>query len=90
MVAAAAESPRTLVVGASGFVGNYLVRELENAGHEVIQANFPDFNLLNREQVESLVQQTQFRYIVNLAAISSVGASWNCSDEPFHVEIGKG
>lgn len=87
MVAAAAESPRTLVVGASGFVGNYLVRELENAGHEVIQANFPDFNLLNREQVESLVQQTQFRYIVNLAAISSVGASWNCPTDTMDVNV---
>ncbi len=68
--------PRTLVVGATGFVGGYLVRELEGAGHHVVQANFPEFNLLNREQVEKTVQETLPNYVVNLAAVSSVGQSW--------------
>ena len=68
--------PRTLVVGATGFVGGYLVRELENAGHGVVQANFPEFNLLNLEQVEKTVQDASPDYVVNLAAVSSVGQSW--------------
>jgi GDP-4-dehydro-6-deoxy-D-mannose reductase len=68
--------PRTLVVGATGFVGGYLVRELENAGHSVVQANFPEFNLLNLEQVEKTVQDASPDYVVNLAAVSSVGQSW--------------
>ncbi|MCR5027881.1 MAG: GDP-mannose 4,6-dehydratase [Fibrobacter sp.] len=68
--------PQTLVVGATGFVGGYLVRELENAGHSVVQANFPEFNLLNLEQVEKTVQDASPDYVVNLAAVSSVGQSW--------------
>ena len=68
--------PKTLVVGATGFVGGYLVRELESACHCVVQANFPEFNLLNREQVEKTVQDASPDYVVNLAAVSSVGQSW--------------
>ena len=68
--------PRTLVVGATGFEGGYLVRELESAGHSVIQANFPEFNLLNLEQVEKTVRDAAPDYVVNLAAVSSVGQSW--------------
>ena len=68
--------PRTLVVGATGFVGGYLVRELESAGHSVVQANFPEFNLLNLEQVEKTVRDAAPDYVVNLAAVSSVGQSW--------------
>lgn len=67
---------RTLVVGATGFVGGYLVRELESAGHSVVQANFPEFNLLNLEQVEKTVRDAAPDYVVNLAAVSSVGQSW--------------
>ncbi|MBP5248303.1 MAG: GDP-mannose 4,6-dehydratase [Fibrobacter sp.] len=68
--------PKTLVVGATGFVGGYLVRELESACHCVVQANFPEFNLLDREQVEKTVQDASPDYVVNLAAVSSVGQSW--------------
>lgn len=68
--------PRTLVVGATGFVGGYLVRELESAGHSVVQANFSEFNLLNLEQVEKTVRDAAPDYVVNLAAVSSVGQSW--------------
>ncbi len=68
--------PKTLVVGASGFVGGYLVRELESAGHRVFQANFPEFDLLDRSLVESVLQKTAPDFVVNLAAISSVGESW--------------
>ena len=68
--------PKTLVVGAPGFVGGYLVRELESACHCVVQANFPEVNLLDREQVEKTVQDASPDYVVNLAAVSSVGQSW--------------
>ncbi len=68
--------PNTLAIGASGFVGGYLVRELEAAGHRVFQANFPEFDLLDRSLVESVLQKNAPDFVVNLAAISSVGESW--------------
>ncbi|PBC75301.1 GDP-mannose 4,6-dehydratase [Fibrobacter intestinalis] len=68
--------PKTLVVGASGFVGGYLVRELVQAGHQVVQANFPEFNLLEKSAVDAAVQNADPDYVINLAAISSVGESW--------------
>lgn len=69
-------TPRTLVIGANGFAGTYLVTELKKAGHEIITADLPDFDLLNQPAIENLVKTAQPNFVVNLAAISSVGASW--------------
>jgi len=67
---------KTVIIGAAGFVGKYLVRELENAGHTVIPADLPEVDLLSKESVEQLLEKNTPDYVVNLAAISSVGASW--------------
>lgn len=77
--------PRTLVFGASGFVGGYLVRELEGAGHHVLTANFPEVDLLDCEAVERAVRKACPDYVVNLAAVSSVGQSWK--DPVLTVEV---
>ncbi len=67
---------KTLVIGAAGFVGKYLARELKEHGHEVFAADIPELNILNVESLENKFQETVFDCVVNLAAISSVGASW--------------
>lgn len=79
--------PRTLVVGASGFVGGYLVRELESAGHSVFQANYPEYDLLNPSAMENAVKQAAPDYVVNLAAISSVGESWKNPVQTLDVNV---
>ena len=79
--------PVTLVVGASGFVGAYLVRELENAGHRVLQANFPEFDLRDKVHVESFVQRASPDFVVNLAAVSSVGESWKNPEKTVDVNV---
>ena len=79
--------PRTLVIGASGFVGGYLVRELESAGHSVFQANYPEYDLLNPSAMENAVKQAAPDYVVNLAAISSVGESWKNPVQTLDVNV---
>ena len=66
----------TVVIGANGFVGGYLVKELESAGHKVTAVDIPEVNLLDREGLEAFMEKAKPDYVVNLAAISSVGASW--------------
>lgn len=67
---------RALIVGAAGFVGKYLTRELEEAGHTVFPTDMPEVNLLDKASLEAAIRKSNPDYIVNLAAISSVGASW--------------
>ena len=79
--------PRTVDIGASGFVGGYLVRELESAGHSVFQANYPEYDLLNPSAMENAVKQAAPDYVVNLAAISSVGESWKNPVQTLDVNV---
>ncbi|SHI77812.1 GDP-mannose 4,6-dehydratase [Fibrobacter sp. UWP2] len=67
---------KTVIIGAKGFVGKYLVQELEGAGHTVVPVDLPEVDLLNAEQVDALIEGARPDAVVNLAAISSVGASW--------------
>lgn len=80
---------KVLIFGAGGFVGSYLSQEFLNNNYEVIGSDkvegtmFPrkvDFHkadLMKADEVEKLVNKIQPNIIVNLAAISSVGDSWN-------------
>ena len=78
---------KTVVVGAAGFVGKYLVRELESAGHSVVAADIPEVNLLNADQIDALIEGAKPDAVVNLAAISSVGASWKCPTDTISVNV---
>ncbi len=78
---------KALVFGAGGFVGAYLAKELQTHGYEVYGSDikpadmqgvsFLCADLLDAEAVESVINKISPDVIINLAAISSVGASWN-------------
>ena len=78
---------KVVIVGAAGFVGKYLVRELEAAGHSTVKADLPEVNLQNAGQVEALIEGAKPDAVVNLAAISSVGASWKCPADTISVNV---
>ncbi|WP_295097891.1 GDP-mannose 4,6-dehydratase [uncultured Fibrobacter sp.] len=78
---------KVVIVGAAGFVGKYLTRELEAAGHSVVTADLPEVNLQNAPQVEALIEGAKPDAVVNLAAISSVGASWKCPVDTISVNV---
>ncbi len=78
---------KVVIVGASGFVGKYLARELESAGHSTVKADIPEVNLLNAEQVDALIEGAKPDAVVNLAAISSVGASWKSPSDTISVNV---
>jgi GDP-4-dehydro-6-deoxy-D-mannose reductase len=78
---------RVLIFGASGFVGHYLIDEFYNNGYEVFGSDLVDeyknphcsykkCDILSTEGVLQLISEVNPSYIVNLAAISSVGLSW--------------
>ncbi len=78
---------KVVIVGAAGFVGKYLTRELEAAEHSVVTADLPEVNLQNAPQVEALIERAKPDAVVNLAAISSVGASWKCPANTISVNV---
>lgn len=80
---------KVLIFGAGGFVGSYLCKEFLNSGYKVIgtdkgegtalppEVDFYKADLMQADEVENLISKVQPDIIVNLAAISSVGVSWN-------------
>ena len=80
---------KALIIGAAGFVGPYLAAQLagecgmevhatklphENLGN--IKAEVHDLNILNKEDVVTLLYDVRPDYIFHLAAQSSVALSW--------------
>lgn len=76
-----------VVIGAGGFVGGYLVKELEAAGHKVSAVDIPEVNLLDKNSIDTLLETVKPDYVVNLAAISSVGASWKDPASTIQVNV---
>ena len=90
---------RVLIFGAGGFVGSYLCKEFLNNGYKVSgtdkgegsalpsEVDFYKTDLMQVNEVEKLIGQIQPDIIVNLAAISSVGASWNMPQTTMEINV---
>lgn len=77
-----------LVIGAAGFVGNYLINEMCCNDFEVYATKLPhekyenpnakvfDLDIMDKEAIVSLLFEIRPDYIFHLAAQSSVGLAW--------------
>lgn len=90
---------KVLIFGASGFVGSYLSKEFLDHNYEVYgsdknvaemlpkEVKFKISDLLNAIQTEKLISKINPDIIVNLAAISSVSASWNIPQATVDINV---
>lgn len=90
---------KMLIFGIGGFVGPYLAREFLAHGYTVVgsdkvcgenlppEVKFVEVDLLNADAVAVLVAAEAPDNIVNLAAISSVGASWSIPQATMSVNV---
>lgn len=92
---------KVLIFGGGGFVGSYLALELKKSGYEVFGSDqleedavnsdnlsaYSKANLLNKDEVEALLLRVEPDAVINLAAISSVGASWNIPQLTMEVNV---
>lgn len=78
---------KALIIGAAGFVGGYLIRELNAAGWEVHATCLPcesisgdctvhTLDILRKDDITPLLDETAPDVVYHLAAQSSVAVSW--------------
>lgn len=90
---------KILIIGASGFVGKYLIKEFKKDNYEIIACDksknniqdetikYYELDILDKEAVEKILEECKPDYLVNLAAISSVGLSWSIPDKTIEVNV---
>ncbi len=90
---------KVLITGAAGFVGSYLIKEFQNENYEVIACDigkkavvsksvtYYDMDILDASLIEQILAKTKPDYLINLAAISSVGLSWNIPQKTMEVNV---
>lgn len=90
---------KVLIFGVSGFVGDYLAKEFAQNGYTVYGSDvtenpatssditFYKGDLLDATVIEKIVTEVEPDVIVNLAAISSVGVSWNIPQTTMSVNV---
>lgn len=90
---------KVLIFGAGGFVGSYLSKEFLSHGYTVVGSDktngailpkevlFKTVDLMDSNAVESIINEESPDIIVNLAAISSVGVSWEIPQTTMMVNV---
>lgn len=88
---------KALIIGINGFVGPYLKRELTDNGYKVYgcdknynestQADNFSIDVTDYNSVYSLISLIKPTHIFNLAAISSVGLSWDKPQATINVNV---
>lgn len=90
---------KVLIVGAAGFVGKYLAQEFLNHEYTVYGSDLKEnhslpqevtyirSDLLNEEQTKTLIVDIQPDILINLAAVSSVGMSWEMPQTTVAVNV---
>ena len=83
---------KVLILGAGGFVGKHLIEEF-SGDYEVIPCDlgeqFPrSVDVTDAEVAEKLIRETRPDFLVNLAAIASVGVSWQIPAKTMSVNVG--
>lgn len=90
---------RVLIVGANGFVGNYLIKEFLDHDYEIVASDIQDnlkynypvtyetMNILDKSKVDEVIKKWIPSFVINLAAISSVGISWEIPSKTFEVNV---
>lgn len=89
---------KILVIGASGFVGPYLCKNLIDSGYDVFgsklesqKQNFNgqcvNLNILNEDEIIKTIDEIKPDYIIHLAAQSSVKLSWDNPSLTFNINV---
>lgn len=71
------ESKRVCVTGGAGFLGKVVVRKLQERGaKDIFVPNFPEYNLVNLDDINRLLDDSKPDLIIHLAAqVGGIGAN---------------
>jgi GDP-L-fucose synthase len=71
------ESKRVCVTGGAGFLGRVVVRKLQERGaKDIFVPNFPEYNLVNLDDINRLLEDSKPDVIIHLAAqVGGIGAN---------------
>ena len=90
---------KVLITGAGGFVGKYLIEAFKKDGYEILACDinkkenfdkdirYENMDILNRDMINPILEDFKPDYLINLAAISSVGLSWNIPGKTVEVNV---